>query len=400
MSELSRPRLARVAEVALLPCDEGPLRHVLRHPEVPGSCLRLGDAEAGLALALDGTRDLDELMGATRRAIGTDGPALMVRLLAELGDRGLLEGMAPQQPSDHVPLGLLARLARPRTWSFRRAPAAIDRLHRRGGRLLLTLPALVVIVAVASAGLAATVALVAQGGAQPLTVGGRLGLGALCFLAARALLVAAHEIAHGLALAETGHRVGAAGVRLLAVFPYAFVDTSPVWLEPRKRRMAVTAAGPLSDLTIAGAAAIAALATGGELRDVCFQVCLAGYLAALLNLNPCLPRDGYHLLCEALRRPDLRESAVADLQRRLAGRRGPEGPRVLIAYGVSVVVWGVVGASLATAMAAHALPALRAALPSGVSLPILLVVWTLLLAPTAMLVGRPLWLRRVGARSS
>ena len=49
-----------------------------------------------------------------------------------------------------------------------------------------------------------------------------------------ALFVAAvHETAHGLALAACGRRVREAGLKLVLVFPYAYVDTSEAWLEPR-----------------------------------------------------------------------------------------------------------------------------------------------------------------------
>ena len=41
-----------------------------------------------------------------------------------------------------------------------------------------------------------------------------------------------------------------AGLKLLLIFPYAYVDTSEAWFEPRRRRIAISAAGPVSDLSL------------------------------------------------------------------------------------------------------------------------------------------------------
>ena len=155
-----------------------------------------------------------------------------------------------------------------------------------------------------------------------------------------------HELAHGLAMESVGRPVQRAGLKLLFVFPYAFVDTSEVWFEPRRRRQLVTVAGPLSDFALAGLFAIICLVLSpGTMRDICFQVATGGYIAALFNLNPFLERDGYHLLADGLRVPGLRgEGAGAAAARgfpapaaprpepalirvRLGGRRAGRSPR-------------------------------------------------------------------------
>jgi putative peptide zinc metalloprotease protein len=388
-----RPRLASDVQVATLPPDEGPARNVIRRPGLPQACIRVTDEIAELILALDGSRRVESIAEDTHGHFGPDGPALLVRVLAELAERGFLDGIAADDPRRQVHMGWFARLARPRTWRWRRAPGAIERTYRFGGWLAVTRPAFVASCAIALAGLAATVLLLIRGGVTPLVVGGRLELGAACFFAGRVALVAIHELAHGLALARVGHQVGGAGIKLFAIFPYAFVDTSPVWLEPRRRRVAVTLAGPISDLMFGGVAAIAALLTVGTIREVCFQLCLAGYLAALLNLNPCLERDGYHLLSDGLRRPGLRRAAVLDLQMRLAGRGARDSARPLRWYSLAIVVWGVVGAGLAVASLSGSLPVLRAAVPHDISAPLVGALWLVLLAPTALLIGRPLVMR-------
>jgi hypothetical protein len=109
-------------------------------------------------------------------------------------------------------------------------------------------------------------------------------------------------------------------MKIVLVFPYAFVDTSEAWFEPRRRRIAISAAGPLSDFAVGGAFAVASLLSGpGTMRDIEFQVALGAYLGALFNLSPMLDRDGYHILIDVVRRPNLRAQARAWLAPALPG---------------------------------------------------------------------------------
>jgi putative peptide zinc metalloprotease protein len=96
------------------------------------------------------------------------------------------------------------------------------------------------------------------------------------------------------------------------VFPYAYVDTSDAWFEPRSRRVAVSAAGPASDLVLGGAFALGCLAAdAGALRDVFFQLACGAYVGAFFNLNPLVPRDGYQIAVDVLSPRGLRRARVA-----------------------------------------------------------------------------------------
>src|SRR6202008_1717765 len=195
--------------------------------------------------------------------------------------------------------------------------AFMERLYRRGGWVLFTRAARIVIAVVAVAGLCAFISLIALRYGTPCVVAGKCGWGGLVFLIGRFLVVAVHETAHGLTMASFGRRIERAGLKLVAIFPYAFVDTSAAWFEPRRRRIAVSAAGPVSDFSLGGLFALCALGLPpGTLRDIFFQLALAGYIGGLFNLNPFLPRDGYQILVDALRQPQLKARANAQLRRR------------------------------------------------------------------------------------
>src|SRR5262249_46847844 len=154
-------------------------------------------------------------------------------------------------------------------------------------------------------------------------------------------------VAHGLTVASFGRRVFRAGVKLVLVFPYAFVDTSEAWFEPRRRRIAISAAGPASDLTVGGAASLVALGIGaGSGRDVFFQLALAAYIGAFFNLNPLLERDGYHMLVDVLGEPGLRRRSQEWLLAALRGRskRTADG-RTLAVYAGAAFAWSLIMAA-------------------------------------------------------
>ena len=124
--------------------------------------------------------------------------------------------------------------------SSRWAPAMFDRLYARGGWILFTRVAFVLEALLGIAGLAAFVYLVTGRYGTPFVVAKHVGLGGAVFVAGRFLAVALHELAHGLTMSSFGRRVRSAGFKVVGVFPYAYVDTSEAWFEPRRRRIAIS----------------------------------------------------------------------------------------------------------------------------------------------------------------
>jgi putative peptide zinc metalloprotease protein len=240
-------------------------------------------------------------------------------------------------------------------------------------------------------GIAAFAYLVAARYGTPFVVARRLALGGLVFLVGRLAIASLHELAHGLTLASFGRRVGEAGLKFVLVFPYAYVDTSDAWFEPRRRRMAVSAAGPVSDLTLGGAFSLVCLAAPkGTLRDIFFQLAFAAYVGALFNLNPLLERDGYHMLVDILREPGLRPRALAQLRRRLAGRPLSSDSRVLARYGGLVLAWTGVSTALAVLLSLRYERALGVLVPGPAAWVLIAPIWAALLAVPLLIVVPPL----------
>ncbi len=390
-----RPRVRSGWALKRLDASEGERRFILKDLR-SNAFVRMTAGEAELFELLDGTRSLVDLIAAAEQKLGPTGPSRLASLLADLGDRGLLAGVDGTRDLQ-LPGGRLARMFRPREYVVPWAGPAVDAIYRKGGRFLVTRQAGAVFLAIAVAGVLAFGYLIARRYGTPFVVAAHVGLGGAVFLAGRFVLVALHELAHGIAVAACGRHVHRAGIKLVAVFPYGFVDTSDAWFEPRRRRLLITGAGPISDFTLGGIFAISSLALGaGTMRDICFQLAFGAYVGAFTNLNPVLDRDGYQLLVDALREPGLRQRSRAHLRARLAGKPTDEDtPRAVRIYALLGIVWMVLGALFVLVLASRYYDLLVALSPRE------WIVWALfgglamvMFAPVLFVLGRGLYERR------
>ena len=258
--------------------------------------------------------------------------------------------------------------------------------------MLFTRPVLWTLAVLCVVGIGVFVELIVGRYGTPFVVADKLGLGGLVFLLGRFAMVAMHETAHGLAMASLGRRVDKAGLKLIVIFPFAFVDTSEAWFEPRRRRIAISAAGPVSDFALGGAFSITCLLLeAGTVRDIFFQLAFGAYVGAFFNLNPFIERDGYHMLVDWLREPGLRRRAREQFSRRLSGKgkRETDSP-VLARYSLWGIAWLVLAAGFAIAITWRFVPFLTAEFPDSV---VYVVAGTLCLAffvPVLVVVGKPL----------
>jgi putative peptide zinc metalloprotease protein len=253
---------------------------------------------------------------------------------------------------------------------------------------------------VVMAGLVAFPYLVVGRYGTPFVVAHKIGIGGLVFLLGRFGVVAVHETAHGLTLASYGRRVRKAGLKLLLIFPYAYVDTSEAWFEPRRRRIAISAAGPVSDLSLGAIFALVCLALpAGVLRDIFFQLAFAAYLGAFFNLNPFVDRDGYQILVDVLREPGLRRRAREQFLQRRGGEREAFDSPALARYAVFGAVWSGVAACFAVGMSLRYEPSLMQVAPGPVVWAALAALGLAFFLPVLVLLGGPGRKRRRGSEA-
>lgn len=382
------PRLRSGFALKRLEAAEGERRWVLKSLN-DERFVRLTEPDAQLLELLDG-RPASELVVEAERRLGPGAPARLARLLAELADRNLLAGGEQSEEPAAAP-GILRRLIGPREFVWRGADAATERLHRGPARHLVGETALTGIAGLAAMGLGVFAYLVAGRYGTPFVVARKVGLGALVFLLGRLAIAAVHEAAHGLVMASFGRHVHRAGVKLVAIFPFAFVDTSDAWFEPRRRRIAISAAGPVADFTLGAVFSLSCLALQpGSVRDVFFQLAFAAYVGGIFNLNPFVERDGYHILVDLLREPGLRRRAREQLRRRMSGEPLPSDSQALTRYAILGIGWTVLALGFAVAMSLRFEPVLAGLVPSPFAHILLGAVWILLAIPLVAMAGGPL----------
>jgi putative peptide zinc metalloprotease protein len=394
----TRPRPRSGYALKRLAAGEGDRRWILKDLRSE-QFLRMSSADAELFALFDGRRSLADLVGEAQRRQGDGGPARLMLLLASLGERGFLAGESDAD-EEETASGRLRRLVTPRNFPVRGAPALLDRLYRGGGWLLFRRPVQVALVILAAVGAVVFAGLVVGRYGTPFVVASKLGIGGIVFLIGRLALASLHETAHGLTMASVGRPVREAGFKFVLVFPYTYVDTSEAWFEPRRRRIAVSAAGPASDLCVGGALSLACVALApGAVRDVLFQVAFGAYVAAFFNLNPLVDRDGYQILVDLLREPGLRRRAREQLRRRLAGEASDSDSPVLKRFALLGVVWSMVGAVTGIAVSLRYAHAFTGLAPGGVVWGLMAALWVVLLVPVLALTAVPA-LARVRRRAA
>jgi putative peptide zinc metalloprotease protein len=324
------------------------------------------------------------------KLVGPSGPARMAHVLADLGGRGLLAGAEANASAPEEPRGRLGRALRPHRRAWQDAGAFFELVYLRAGWLAFTRGGLTAIGVTIGAGLAAFVFLIVARYGTPFVVAHKYALGALVFFLGRLVVVGAHEAAHALTMSSFGRRIGEAGVKLMLVFPYAYVDTSDAWFESRRRRIAVSAAGPISDLMLGGAFALVCLAAPrGATRDIFFQLAFGAYLGALFNLNPLLERDGYQMLVDVLREPGLRPRALQHLRARLAGGRRSASP-ILNRYALAALAWTLGTVAIAIVVSLRYERAFATAVPQPIVWMVFATIWLGMLAVPVAIVAPPL----------
>ena len=127
-----------------------------------------------------------------------------------------------------------------------------------------------------------------------------------------------HEWSHAIATKHYGREVRRGGFLIYMGMPAAFVDTTDIWMEPRRPRIVVSWAGPHSGFFLGGLASLLMLvAPGAFAQGVLYQFAFLTYLTSIMNLNPLLKLDGYYILMDWLEIPRLREKSLAFLSGQL-----------------------------------------------------------------------------------
>lgn len=324
LKERTDPGLYRphaVPDVAADPVRDGAETiHIVRSPR--GAYLRLTEAQRDIWRAMNGERTVAELGVDAFRSHGLILP--VGELVAGLKAEGLLLDKAvgiyqvlSAALGDSSAEGWGRRLRRALTGATLALPnidGVYGAIYRGGARFLFTRGFAALAIVTALAGIAAFIAALTSGANtyQIIRLDGSVTLGLAALWAVTLLSFVLHESAHALAVKHFGRTLTGGGIMLYYGLPAAFVDTSDIWRSPRAARIAVSAAGPAADLLVGSLAAIVAYAMPDTLAgSVAYKLAFTSFVSSIFNLNPLLELDGYYILVDLLRMPDLRRTALA-----------------------------------------------------------------------------------------
>ena len=167
------------------------------------------------------------------------------------------------------------------------------------------------------------------------------------------LLKVIHEFAHGIACKRYGGEVPEAGVLMLLFTPMAFVNVTSMWRFPsRWQRIIVAAAGMYVELFVSFIALIVWANTNGLTADIAYNVFLmASVTTILFNANPLMRFDGYFILSDLLKVPNLYTKGTGWFGDRLKhlffgtekthNLFAPQESRVVKTYGSMAFFWKI-----------------------------------------------------------
>jgi putative peptide zinc metalloprotease protein len=314
-----RPKLAGDIEVKQFTRRSGEPYYMLGNPR-DLLFFRIGPGEYELIKLMDGTRTVKEIVLERFQDSGEielSGVADIVRQFRTSNffeDRhtdvvGMVGRALHPESRGHKARKFAATLSA--EWNGAQRP--VRWLYDHGLRWALTKPFVLLTMLLSGAGVAAFAVNVDKG-LFGLT-GKSLAIGFFVLLAVQYFMTFVHELGHALVLVHHGRRIKSAGFKIYFGCPAFFVDSSDgLMLEPRQRILQ-SFAGPYGQSIGAGLASILAWAfPEWALSETLYRYTVLAYLNIFLNCIPLLELDGYWILSDFLRAPDLRPRSMEFLQ--------------------------------------------------------------------------------------
>lgn len=300
---------------------------VLTNPA--GVYLKLTPAQAFIWETLDGKLTVRDLIVAYMVRFGELALSGVPQTLQMLLQHGFLERPKANAFEElqrrlrrrSVAVDLLLKLLKAflsTTFSIRWVDPAYRWLYRAGARGLFSPFSLALLLAVTVLGLAAFGYLLQTRSYSIFTTDESLSLGMITLYCSMTLVALIHESGHALTCIHYGRRIRKGGAMIYIGMLAFYIDTTDIWMAPRRARIAVSLAGPFMNLVCGAVICLVLFALpDSSIAEVFFKVAATSFLLAAINLNPLLLLDGYFVLMDALEMPNLRGKAFAFLARNL-----------------------------------------------------------------------------------
>lgn len=398
--------------------SKGETYYVLNNPAAD-TYLRIDAHGYFLWGLMDGEHSVADLVMAYYAEFGAFPFERLADLLGELGAHQLLTETPvdiyqciEERTTAHTLVHRLQRFsekATQREFSLKNADGFFDGLYRWGGWLLFTRPAFGLYALVIVAGSAFFGRELLSGTYPLLSTAGSFGLGMVILLALNYVMTFFHECGHALTCKHFGRRVPKGGLMLYMGAPAFFVDTTDIWMAPKRARILVSLAGPFTTLLLGSLLAVmAGLFPSFAFNEVLFKAALVGYFGALMNMNPLLELDGYYALVDWVEIPMLRKRSLAFVREELPTKlfkgwsKFSHEQRIFAVFGILAAAWTAFALVMAVYLWYREIIQMEGELVSGKDvLPILLVGGLMLVAGANLILGlttKALLLAGKGAR--
>ncbi len=315
--------------------------------------LRLSPSEYKLWQSMDGETTVQDLIVENFMTTGEFAHSTVVRLVDLLYWKHMLS-----DPPTAVWRQINQEISK-RSWRYRLSLPAqkimnqplgydgldkyITLIYKYGGFLFFTRPVQILLVLVSVLGLLAFSQVIRN--PNNIFFGGGLIRSIVLIWLAALLPIFIHEMGHALTVKHYGREVPRGGVMLYFGMPAAFVETTDIWLEPKRARLSVTWNGPYTGLIIGGLCAILIyLYPSASINSFLFKMLGVAYATVLFNVNPLLKYDGYYLLSDWLEISSLRERSTSFLSRNFLGKllsrkKFSREEKIYSAFGVLSFIW-------------------------------------------------------------
>ena len=345
------PRQFSKANIKTVTID-GEKKYFLKNHET-GDLYDFGEYGNELWNLIDGKRTVKEIVEAlvsTYKDVSEDN---VRESLISWAEDGLLEAIFESAPKKRVELVSAFMVRVKLIWDSNDFIESIHRVVRPLLRRSLLWPILILgaIMAVLFAGSFVSI----FGTKQNFEIMGSTVVGFFFYyFIALSPIIAIHEISHALALRHYGGAPREMGTGLYFFGPMFYVDTTDGWTLERYQRIMISAAGSIAEITIASIIMIAQYL--GQfppfVSHVLTMVVFYIFYGLLINLSPLMQTDGYLILSDSLKMPDLRAKSFSYLKAlaaRLFGKPVDKEMKtlttktkcILLIYAILAAFWGV-----------------------------------------------------------
>jgi putative peptide zinc metalloprotease protein len=280
---------------------EGVVYYIIKEP-ISGKFIRLREPEHFLLTSFDGTRTFSEAADLFIRTFNkTISPEAVAQFTGKMADLGFLEGTEAKRVKHRSALFIPLKAFNPKR--------SLDWLYPKT-RWLLSTPMIWLQVVVVLLGLLVFFTNLEQFPFKLAAIFHAADI--VTIIICLFLITIVHEYAHALTCRHFGGNIREMGFLLLYFQPCFYCNVSDAYLFPeRRQRLLVTLAGIGAQMVLWGGFAILWRITveGYFLNRVFYLVAAICFATTVFNLNPAIKLDGYYLLADYLRIPNLRQKA-------------------------------------------------------------------------------------------